>query len=70
MGMIIALSTKLISCEYAHINMMKCDVAIKIFPFSRFGCGKPISPLASMLQGSYPIHKCNLTYIHSAVQKY
>jgi len=61
MGMIIALSTKFTSCEYAHINILKHDVAIKIYPYSKFGCGEPISPLASMLQGSYLIHKCNLT---------
>jgi len=70
MGMIIVLSTKFASCEYAHINILKRDVAIKIFPFFKFACGEPISPLACMLQGSYLIHKCNLTYIHSVVQKF
>lgn len=38
-------------------------VAIKTFPVSKCGCGEPISPLASMLQGSYTIYKCKLTYI-------
>lgn len=69
MGMIV-LSTKFTSCDYAHINILKCDVAIKIFPFFKFGCGEPVSPLACMLQRSYPIHKCNSTYIHSTVQKF
>jgi hypothetical protein len=63
MGMIIALPTKFTSSEYANKKILKRDVAIKIFPFSKFGCGEPISPLASMLQGSYPVHKCNLTYL-------
>ena len=49
--------------QYAHINILKCDVAIKIFPVSKFGCGEPISPLTSMLQGSYPMHECKLPYI-------
>ena len=65
MCMIIALSTKFTSCEYAHVNILKRDVAIKIFPFSKFGGGEPVSPLASMLQKSYHIHKCNRTYIHT-----
>jgi len=33
MGVIIALSTKFTSCEYAHTNILKRDVAIKYFHF-------------------------------------
>lgn len=68
--MIIVLFTKFTGCDFAHTNILKHDVTIKIFPFFKFGCGEPISPLAYMLPGSYPIHKCNLTYIHNAVQKF